>query len=211
MNQLAFKRLGIIADSHGNSEMVARAIAFLNERRCDRIIHLGDICDSFRPKTCEACVQLLKKHGIAAVKGNNDHILEINQTGNANTPVSEDSLSFLRHLPPVMTAGDSIFAHSLPFYSELGISCITKVMGKNEVKKFISENGHLILFRGHSHSPTLKYETAGEIISMDLPAGKQVDLRPHFPCVVTCGALTRGLVMIWDATSKMLSSLSIGN
>ena len=209
MNQLTYNRLGIIADSHGNSEMIARAIGFLSKHPCDRIIHLGDICDSFRPQTCEACVQLLKKHGVAAVKGNNDHVLEINQTGNSNSLVSEDSLSFLRNLPPVIAADDSIFAHSLPFYKELGISCITKVMGKNEVQKFISRNNRHILFRGHSHSPTIKFKEANDIRSLDLPPGKRIHLAGRIPCIVTCGALTRGLVMVWDAGSQMLSSLSI--
>lgn len=189
--------------------MIAKAIDFLKKARCDKIIHLGDICDSFRPQTCDACVRLLKKHGVIAIKGNNDHVLEINQTGNADSPVTEGSLSFLRHLPPILAAGDSIFAHSLPFFKELGISCITKVMGKNEVQKFCSMNDYQILFRGHSHSPTIKWIEDLEIRSIDLLPGKQIHLGSRLPCIVTCGALTRGLLMIWDARSQMLSCRSI--
>lgn len=209
MNPFTYNCLGIIADSHGNFEMVARAIDFLTHRHCDQIIHLGDICDSFRPQTCDACVRLLIKHRVMAVKGNNDHVLEINQTGYSDSVVPEESLAFLRRLPPILTAGNSIFAHSLPFYKELGISCITKVMGKNEVLKFFSTRDHQILFRGHSHSPSVKWQEDHEVRSMDLPAGKQIHIGGHLPCVVTCGALTRGLLMIWEPESQIISSVSI--
>ncbi|MFO7964390.1 MAG: metallophosphoesterase family protein [Desulfobacterales bacterium] len=209
MNEFTFHRLGIMADSHGNALMIEKAIAFLRRRRCDQIIHLGDICDSFQPDTCEACIRQLQGNGVWAVKGNNDHVLEINQTGNVNTPVSEDSLAFLRNLPPTRSAGEIIFAHSLPFFKELGISCITKVMGKNEIQKFFAQNTHTILFRGHSHAPAIKWKADTDIRSLDFPAGNQIHLGIRRPCIVTCGALTRGLVMIWEAGPQLLSSLSI--
>jgi predicted phosphodiesterase len=201
--------IGIIADSHGNPDMIASAVDFFHSRGCARIIHLGDICDSFRPDTCDPCIRILKKNNIAAVKGNNDHVLEINQSPQPDSIISKESLSFLQNLPPTLTCDNLIFAHSLPFFEDLGISCITKIMGEPEIRKFFSQPDYSILFRGHNHAPEIVWKQGQGIGSLELPPGESIDLKQHLPCIVTCGALTRGLVMILDSESFFLTSHSI--
>jgi predicted phosphodiesterase len=198
--------IGLISDSHGNPDSISTAVEFFYSHGCRRIIHLGDICDSFRPDTCDPCVRILIKNKIAAVKGNNDHVLEINQSPQPDSIISKESLLFLQNLPPTITCDNLIFAHSLPFFEDLGISCITKIMGEPEIRKFFSQPDYSILFRGHNHAPEVVWKQGREIGSFELPPGKTIDLRQHLPCIVTCGALTRGLAMIWDPESFFLTS-----
>lgn len=211
MDSLPSSCMGIIADSHGNPEMIAAAVDFFHSRGCSRIIHLGDICDSFKPETCDPCIRILKKNNIAAVKGNNDHVLEINQSPQTNPIISRESLLFLQHLPPTLACNKFIFAHSLPFFEDLGISCITKIMGEPEIRKFFSQTKYSILFRGHNHAPEVVWKEGQGIGSLELPPGERIRLEPYQPCIVTCGALTRGLAMIWDSASFSLTSHSIKN
>jgi len=203
-----FGRTGIIADSHGRSDLIETALKYLSNQNCGRIIHLGDICDSFSPQTCDSCLNLLMENHIPAVKGNNDHILEINQSALSHPSISRGSLSYLKHLPRVLECADTVFAHSLPFFKELGNSCITRFMGEPEINRFFSMQHHSILFRGHGHDPEMVWKHNGTVRCRELPAGSSVDLNSYLPCIVTCGALTDGLLMIWDAETKSLASLS---
>jgi predicted phosphodiesterase len=202
--------IGIIADSHGDPEIISIAVDFFRTRGCSRIIHLGDICDSFRPETCDPCIHILKTNNIAAVKGNNDHVLEINQSPQPNPIVSRESLSFLKRLPATLSSDRMIFAHSLPFFDDLGISCITKIMGEPEIRRFFSQTDFTILFRGHNHAPEIVWKQEQGIGFRDLPPGEHMYLKPHLPCIVTCGALTEGLGMIWDCDTFTLTSHFIG-
>ena len=77
MSPLSFQqKIGIMADSHGDPESIDKGAVFLKQQDCTKLIHLGDICDSNRFDTADACVDRVRKLGIAAVKGNNDHTLD---------------------------------------------------------------------------------------------------------------------------------------
>ncbi len=208
MKPYQFQNLGIIADSHGKSEIISKAIRFLKTHKCHDVFHLGDICDSFRPETCDSCIQVLKKNGVVALKGNNDHVLEINQTDQTNSPLSRESLSYLQHLPPIVEFENAIFAHSLPFIQQLGLSCMTKAMGEAEINQFFSQSDNKILFRGHNHTPQIAWQDNHKIISRTLLPKQTISLGKRIPCIVTCGALTRGLCMIWNIEKQHLTSLS---
>lgn len=199
---------GIIADSHGKYEKLTKAIKFLKGNDCSKIFHLGDICDSFQPNTCNPCIEAIKIENVIAVKGNNDHVLEINQANFKESLVSRSSISFLQALPTVFEYNNAIFAHSLPFYKELGISCITKVMGKAEINMFFSHPHDKILFRGHDHTPEIVWIEEKKIKSQKLLTGQKICLNKRVPCIVTCGALTRGLCIIWNPEKNELKSLS---
>ena len=70
------KRIGIIADSHGNLEATAEAIRLLKGRGAGILIHLGDFCDSIRHDLAAAIIDLLLEHDVLVVKGNNDFLVE---------------------------------------------------------------------------------------------------------------------------------------
>lgn len=70
------KRIGLIADSHGNLEATAQVICLLKRRGADLLVHLGDFCDSVRHDRAATMINLLREHGVLAVKGNNDFLVE---------------------------------------------------------------------------------------------------------------------------------------
>ncbi len=196
--------VGIIADSHGRPHTIENAIDFLKNYGCCNIYHLGDICDSFLPETSGTCVRLLHENGVAAVKGNNDHAIVINHGNQAEVVVSQKTLDYLQNLPPTVEYEGAVFTHSLPFVQELGLSSMIGVMRKEWAKRFFLKFPQGILFRGHGHNPEIKWQQNNRIISETISPGQQVDLAKRLPCVVTCGALTQGLCMVWNPNENVL-------
>ena len=78
------------------------------------------------------------------------------------------------------------------------------VMGKREADTFFRENSYGLLFRGHSHKPEMISAEEKEIRFSPLIPGQIVELSEHRPCIVTCGALTSGFVMIWKPDQDRL-------
>ncbi|MBW1681671.1 MAG: metallophosphoesterase family protein [Deltaproteobacteria bacterium] len=189
--------VGILADSHGRAEAITAALCHLRPLRCRRIYHLGDICDSLRPETAAACLELIISHGIMALKGNNDHTVVVNQEGREGRTVPPDALRYLRELPLVLEWGRALFAHSLPFPRQLGLSCMIGSLGETEVRSIFQTYPDRILFRGHAHGPQIIWKEGTSLRTRTLRPGSGVDLSEKIPCVVTCGSLTRGLCMIW--------------
>jgi len=198
-----YSRLGIMADSHGESDKIVAALAFFSENDCDGYFHLGDICDSAHPETAEACVRPLIDSGVMAIKGNNDHQIDVNHRARSGTPehrldlIPIDILEFIHNLPLLRSCKPVLFTHSLPFARELGLSSMIGVMGEVELNRFFSTDPQGILFRGHSHDPEIVYIHGHQVISRILQPGRQYKIKDRLPCVVTCGALTGRFCMIW--------------
>lgn len=199
--------VGIMGDSHGQPETIAAAIAFLRGRTCRRIYHLGDICDSSSPDTAETCVQLLQENGVFAVKGNNDHAIVANQLGPNRASISQTTYGYLLDLPSVAEYQGAFFTHSRPFVRKLGLSSMIGEMSKHEASRFFERSPRGILFRGHGHSPAIMWQADNNVVSQILIPGQKVDLSERLPCVVTCGALTDGLCMVWHPENQHLTCL----
>jgi predicted phosphodiesterase len=202
------RKVGIVADSHGQPGTIKAALALLRKEHCQQIVHLGDICDSYQPETVEACVRLIQDNGVVAIKGNNDHMIVVNHQSQPPTNISKKTVSFLQGLPLVLEFQDVIYTHSLPFSKDLGLPCMIWAMEDAEVKRFFLEFPRRILFRGHSHAPLVTWEKDREIISQPISVGQNLDLTDRLPCVVTCGALTRGFCMVWNPESMNLVCLT---
>jgi predicted phosphodiesterase len=198
---------GIIADSHGHFEKIHAALQFLADRGCGYLIHLGDICDSTRPQTAEACVRPLQKLAVDAIRGNNDHQIVVNDDGQGQSMVAPDVLDYLKKLPLVRQYQNAMFTHSLPFASELGLSSMVGVMGNLQLHQFFRTYPQGLLFRGHSHSPYVHFESNNQVISQELQANQKIELIDRLPCVVTCGALTRGFCMMWTPGQDTIECL----
>ena len=199
--------IGIMADSHGQAHKIVAALEFLCHRGCDSLYHLGDICDSGHPETVEACVRPLQQCGVLAIKGNNDHQIDVNHRDQRNSLIPHDTLEFIRQLPLVRNYPSAVLTHSLPFAQELGLSSMIGVMGEMQINHFLRAYPHRILFRGHSHNPEIFRKQGGKIICQTLRIGQQFDLTDSMPCVVTCGALTRDLCMIWRPHENVIECL----
>jgi len=203
----SYSRLGIMADSHGESDKIVAALDFFSANDCDGYIHLGDICDSAHPETAEACVRPLIEAGVLAIKGNNDHQIDVNHTarsgssGHRDGLIPPDILEFIHDLPLLSACRPAIFTHSLPFARELGLSSMIGVMGEAQLNRFFRTEPQGILFRGHSHDPEIAFQQDHQIISRALQAGRRYQIAERLPCVVTCGALTARFCMIWIPSS----------
>ena len=202
--------IGIIADSHARTETIVAALKILKDYDCRHIYHLGDVCDSAHPEKAEVCLRPLRKHDVITIKGNNEQTIIANHRGRKKTPVPPAVLRFLQSLPLVERYRNAIFTHSLPFSQELGLACMIGVMGQTEARRFFCEFPQHILFRGHSHSPEIVWQNGRDIGFRPLRVGEKFDLKGRIPCVVTCGALTRGFCMVWKPEENYIESLSFG-
>ena len=200
--------IGVMADSHGQPETISAALGMLTDIDCRPIYHLGDVCDSTRPETAEACLGLLKDPHVIIIKGNNDQAIVANHIDKARPPVSPEILQYLRNLPLVKYHLNAIFTHSLPFVRELGLSSMIGNLGDRETHRFFKEFPDRVIFRGHSHSPEIVWLQEEQIARRPLVAGEKLELAERIPCVVTCGALTRGFCMAWNPEENVIECLS---
>ena len=198
-----------MADSHGEPEAIATGAIFLRRRACTSLYHLGDICDSTLPKTADDCVAQVKKHGIVAIKGNNDHTLTADTWRRSDRSIRRETIAFLENLPLCLSVGSATLVHSRPFVRRLGLSAMIGVMGQREAENFFRENPGGLLFRGHSHKPEIISRRGKEIRFFSPTAGLVIELAEHRPCIVTCGALTSGFALIWEPETHRLAFCTI--
>ena len=187
-----------MADSHGDPGAIAAGALFLKRQGCTALYHLGDICDATRWKTADACVAQVRAHGIVGVKGNNDHTLAVDARGRSDGGIRRATVAFLEGLPLYLDVGNATMVHSRPFVRRLGLSAMIGVMGKREAEDFFRESPDGLLFRGHSHKPEMIDRRENETRFSSLGAGQTIELTGYRPCIVTCGALTSGFVMLWE-------------
>lgn len=199
--------IGIMADSHGKSETIRAALDALKGLNCRRIFHLGDVCDSNRPETVEACLGPLQRQRVITIKGNNDHAIVANHIGRKNVPIDSKILQYIQNLPLVQRYHNAVFTHSLPFADSLGLACMIGAMSEKEAYRSFMEFPQHVVFRGHSHMPEIMLPRGRRIESRTPPVGVKFKLTGRLPCVVTCGALTRGLYMIWNPEENYIESL----
>ena len=202
------KIIGIMADSHGQIDTIRDALGLFTAADCVSIYHLGDICDSDHPETADACMRLLQGRRVRAIKGNNDQAILANHSGRKSSPVSAQSLQTLKNLELIKYYQGAIFTHSLPFVQELGLSSMIGAMGPMETRRFCDQFPGKILFRGHSHNPEIAWLLRQQVKTRPLQIGHKLNLAEKIPCVVTCGALTRGLCMFWNPAENTIESVS---
>ena len=179
-----------------------------NDKR--HIFIQGDICDSTHPETANACMGLLQDRGVQSIKGNNDQAIVTNHIDREKSPVSPEVLRALKKLELVEYYQKAMFIHSLPFIRKLGLSSMIGAMGPIEIRRFCNDFPGKILFRGHSHNPEIAWLQRQQVKAQSLVVGLKLNLSQRVPCVVTCGALTRGLCMIWNPEEEWVESISFG-
>ena len=201
--------IGIMADSHGQIETIHAALAVFDELGCESIYHLGDVCDSAHPESANACIQVLENRQVHVVKGNNDQMIVANHYDRETSAVSKEVLETLRNLDLAKHHREALFIHSRPFIQELGLSSLIGAMGAKEIRRYCREFPDKILFRGHSHNPEIAWMEGQQVKVESLAPGAGVVIAKRIPCVVTCGALMRGLCMTWEPDENYIKSISI--
>ncbi len=187
--------IGLVADSHGNNSLLREAIDFLESMDAQTIIHLGDICDVQMPEVIDEAVDMLREHGVRAVMGNNEGSIIRGHKGNSGKLMRVDTVSYLEGLPYILRMGDFFFTHSTPFNwpaaTRRPIASYLPFLAADDKPPF------RILFRGHSHSPSvieIKGERIGEV---GVEPGKTITLHADRIHVITVGAVEDGLLALF--------------
>jgi len=205
------ERIGLVADSHSALERLEAAVQVLKGRGAGAIMHLGDICDSLRLDLLGPSIQLLRRHGIQAVKGNNDFILENLLAGSPPEMAegTEPLLRFLRALPMTRVWGGICFAHSLPFdflrafYEPIDVGSVHRAQDVFQMTE------HRILFCGHSHQPVLFHASGDRVSREPVPVGSPVALDPADRYICVTGAVSEGECALFDVGSWTLERIRV--
>jgi predicted phosphodiesterase len=205
------KRIGILADSHGNLKTTAEAIRLLKGRGADLLVHLGDFCDSLRPDSAPAMMDLLIQNGILAVKGNNDFLME-NRLADARRPPDAEGkklLTFLQAAPVVHIRGGIRFAHSLPFDTLRAFYEPIDTGNTRRAEELFAETDFSILFCGHSHLPILFRKSDGRVTREAVPAERSMTLEPTGRYIFVVGSAADGECALYDEEAGTYERLRI--
>ena len=206
------KRIGIIADSHGNREATAEAIRLLKGRGVDLLVHLGDFCDSIDHGRAEGMIDLLLEHGVFTVKGNNDFLVERMLADERRPATAKEMklLVFLRDVPVVRALGDIRFAHSLPFDT---LRAFYEPIDRGDTLRaeaLFNEADFRILFCGHSHLPILFRKENGRVTREPVLPGLPGPLRPTGRYIFIAGAAADGECALYDGEAGSYERLGSG-
>lgn len=179
--------IGLIADSHGRTDLLVAAIDRLEAMGVHSIIHLGDICDSLAPLALEDAVAVLKEHGVHALRGNNEYAILVNHQGDREDNLPAGVLSYLEALPYTFTMGDVRFAHSAPFDWPAATSW--PITDNHPLIDLAGIIDCRILFRGHSHTPSVVELDGKSTHRLPAAAGFHMQFRRDRRYVVTVGAI----------------------
>jgi predicted phosphodiesterase len=205
------KRIGLLADSHGNLEATAGAIRLLKGRGASFLIHLGDFCDSVRHDRSAAMIGLLLEQDLLAVKGNNDFLVENMLADPRRKPDAEGDwvIAFLRKTPVVCIRGDIRFAHSLPFDTLRAFYEPIDTGNTRRAEELFDETDFRILFCGHSHLPVLFRRSKGHVTREVVPVEQPMTLERTERCIFVVGAAADGECALYDEEAGTYERLRI--
>jgi len=189
-------RVGLMADSHGDSKAIAAAAAFLKAAGCRLLVHLGDICDSTDASTAAACVAAVRREGMWAVRGNNDQAL----LADGAPALDPGTRAWLGRLPLGIETPSAVFVHNRPGVRRLGRAALFGDLADGEILSFLGDGAGRLLFRGHGHRPLLQQAGPGGVIQTALPGPPGVSLSGA--AMITCGSLDRATVLVWDTVAR---------
>ena len=194
-----------MADSHGEVGAIRRAIDLFAKQGCAHWIHLGDICDTTRPGTARACLDLLTSPRASVLCGNNENTLRLNLKGRP-----DDGLGArLAALPLTLTIANVIMAHALPYTDRLGAGCTLGAMDPGRARTFFDRYPGCHLMRGHDHQPECIQWVNARLVRETPASGQTYPLEARRPRILTIGALTAGWVMVWDRSRASVQYLRL--
>lgn len=190
------EKIGVMADSHGNTNAVATCIKCLKEHQAKRIIHLGDVFDSEIHDHLMPMVDIIKRHDVLAVKGNNDFQIEkmiFNGNGFNLGPSETDAVKqFLDSMIPYITSRRFCFAHSLPFDSIRSFYDPIDTGNTEQAIRIFHHTNHHVLFSGHSHVPVLFRWRLGTVTREPIQKGAPLVFSQNERYIVIVGSSDHG-------------------
>ena len=211
LSDVKSRRIGLMADSHGNLKATKRAIEVLREQGAQSLIHLGDFFDSLQNDPLSSLISLLKDNGVLAVKGNNDHQIEklLKDNSYEESAEREGVLSFIEDLPMTMVMKDLCFAHSLPFdvlrsfYEPIDTGSAKRARG------IFKNTPYRILFCGHSHIPVFFRWKDGHASRETIMPGQALSIEQDERYIMIVGAVYGGECALYDRGSMEYKRIKI--
>ncbi len=194
------QRIGLIADSHGDVERTELAAKVLLSAGAERLIHLGDFCDTLQESSWVAVMQVLQQYRMLTVKGNNDFQVETllkerrSEWGQAEVELR----AYLKSLQTTMVSDGLCFAHSLPYDSIRSV--YEPIDDGTTVKaiKIFHRTVYHIMFCGHSHTPALFRWRKEKVTREEIPRDKTFPMKESERYIVVVGAVTDGYCALYD-------------
>jgi predicted phosphodiesterase len=193
-------RTGLIADSHGSTSTLVKAINTLSQKKCLDLIHLGDFLDSVDTGRINEVLLILQQYRVRTVKGNNDYQVEkMIANGNfSDLPDPEMCRAFLKATPIFHSSGKTCFSHSLPYDS---IRSFYEPIDNGTIEKaaaVFKKTSYHILFCGHSHKPVFFRYNAGIVTREAIITGRPVGIRRHERYIFIVGSAESGECGIYN-------------
>ncbi|PKN77312.1 MAG: hypothetical protein CVU52_00940 [Deltaproteobacteria bacterium HGW-Deltaproteobacteria-10] len=194
------RRIGLIADSHGDYERTELAAIALLAAGAELLIHLGDFCDTLQESSWVAVMQVLQRYRMMTVKGNNDFQVEtlLKERGPGRDQAEVELRAFLRSLQTIMVSDGVCFAHSLPYDSIRSLYEPVDDGTTAEAIKIFRRTAHHIMFCGHSHTPSLFRLRKEKVTREEIPRNKMFPLIESERYIVVVGAVTDGDCALYD-------------
>ena len=207
------KRIGLIADSHGNLEAMLGCIKRLKKFQVDSLIHLGDIFDSLHTDSLYDTMETIQQYGINSVKGNNDYQIE-KMLANGYLPdlsagVKKKMISFLEQMPMKLVDRDFCFTHSLPFDSVRSFYEPVDTGFTDRAEQIFNQTPYHIIFCGHSHTPVLFRWRSGRVTREKINVKEKVFLNASERYIIIVGSAEGGECGFFDTDQKIYERFSI--
>ncbi|MDD5711941.1 MAG: metallophosphoesterase family protein, partial [Smithellaceae bacterium] len=179
---------------------------------CEKLIHLGDFCDTNRRGQLEDIVSLFAEKGVQTVKGNNDYLIELSAAHSVKTgDLSQGPLyRFLKDVPMKIEFEDVCFAHSFPFdYLRAFYEPID--VGSAERAAFLFQQmPYRILFCGHSHMPVYFRLSIPDGVLRKLTApGEHLLVEKASRYIFVVGSADEGECAVFDLQSSIYERIRI--
>lgn len=196
------KKIGLLADSHGNLESIKKGIVRLNEFNARTLIHLGDIFDSLENDNLYEIFKMIIQNNFLTVKGNNDFQVE-NLLNRGHffdiSPIEKNKIiSFLKNMPMRIIDESICFTHSLPFDSIRSFYEPVDTGTTERAKQLFNETAYKIIFCGHSHSSILFRLRAGYVTREPIHPNKIYFFNAAERYIVIVGSSDTGECGIFD-------------
>lgn len=200
-----------MADSHSDLAALRAACLALGHRGAERVVHLGDICDSLQIGVLEACIGFLREYEILSVKGNNDFLVEnlLRRQPPTERVRTAGLAAFLQNLPVTMVWGDVCFAHSLPFDSLRAFYEPIDVGSPDRAREVFQATSYRILFCGHSHSPVAFRWNRGRVKREAVPEDEPVLLDPDERYIFVVGSVAEGECALYDRRDGLFQRIRL--
>ena len=186
------KKIGLLADSHGNLESIKKGVVRLNETHSDTFIHLGDIFDSLENDDLYEIYNTINQNNFLTVKGNNDFQVEnmLNNGRSFDIPLLRKNkiISFLKNMPMRLTDEKICFTHSLPFNSIRSFYEPVDTGTTERAIRLFTETVYKIIFCGHSHSSVLFRWRDGNVTRESIPSNKMISFNSAERYIVIVGS-----------------------